>query len=676
MVISPLRIELTLRCAACTLFALLCISTFTAQAEDRDSALLNTLFQDHAILQRDHANRIWGHAKPDETLDIAFAGKRVSARADAKGRWDALLPALPAGGPYAVTVTAADGASQTLHDILLGDVWLCSGQSNMVLQVNRSLDARAEVQDASNDRIRMLTVDNISSATPLDNIPATDHWLKTTPQTVPEFSAACYFFARELQKKVSVPMGLIVAAWGGSRIEPWMSPQALRKVDGYDESLNLLDLYAKDPTRAGEQWDRLWKKWWHSRPGVTASNEPWNPAHLSDTGWHTAPIDLGAWQHWGVPELANFTGMLWYRTTVTLSKQQAAQGAVLSPGGVNEMDQTWVNGHWVGTGYGSGSTRAYRVPPGVLHEGENLIAINALCTYRDGGVYGPASERVLRLADGSSVPLSSPWQYQVVPSQYGSPPNLPWQSTSGLTTLYNGMIAPLGHYGMRGVLWYQGESNTGDAANYRALLEALRSDFRARFGADLPMVIVQLSSYGPSPTHPVESGWADIRDIQRIVAAEDPHSGLAVAVDIGERYDIHPANKQELGRRLARVARHVIYGEALPPSGPTPTTAQREGDAVTLIFGDVTGNLVAYSADNPIGFELCGAQPNSCRYATAEMHGNQVVLHAAMQAGAISRVRYCWADSPTCTLFDSAGLPAGPFELSVAQAHLDQAAHP
>jgi sialate O-acetylesterase len=675
MVNNTLRTAITFRRTAYVLLAALCFSTFAAHAKDGDTTLLNNLFQDHAVLQRDHANPIWGDAKPGETLDIAFAGKNVSAHADAKGRWAASLPSLPAGGPYTLTVTAADGASQTIHDILLGEVWLCSGQSNMVLEVKRSLDARAEVQNASNDRIRMLTVDDTSSSVPLEDIPASDHWLKTTPETVPEFSAACYFFARELQKKVTVPMGLIVSAWGGSRIEPWMSTQALRKVGGYDESLNLLDLYAKDRVRAGQQWDRIWKAWWHSRPGVTEGHEPWNPAYVSDSDWHTAPLDLGPWQHWGIPKLANFTGMLWYRTTVKLSKQQAEQGAVLSLGGVNEIDQSWVNGHWVGTGYGSGDMRAYPVAPGVLHEGDNLIAVNVLNTYRDGGIYGPASQRALRLADGSSIPFDT-WQYQVVPSQYGWPPNLPWQSTSGLTTLYNGMIAPLGHYGLRGLLWYQGESNTGDPANYRALLETFRSDMRIRFGAELPMLIVQLSSYGPTSTHPSESGWADVREAQRLVAAEDAHSGLAVAVDIGERYDIHPANKQELGRRLARAASHVIYGESLPPSGPTPTAAQRDGDAVTLTFGDVTGSLVAYSADNPIGFELCGAKPNSCRYANADMHGDQVVLHASIPATDIARVRYCWADSPICTLYDGSGLPAGPFELSVTQTHADQRTHP
>ncbi len=650
------------RRSAAVLVALLGFCAFSAQARSDDAALFNAIFQDHAVLQRDRANPVWGQAKPGEKLEIAFAGKSTSARADANGRWQASLPALPAGGPYTLKVTAADGSSQILNDVLVGDVFLCTGQSNMVLQVKRTLDSRSEIQNASNDRIRMLTVDNISSVTPQDSIPAANHWLKTTPENVPEFSATCYYYARELQKTVQVPMGLIVSAWGGSRIEPWMSAPALRKVGGYDASLDLLDLYAKNPAGAGQQWAQQWQAWWRSRPGVGATNEPWNPAHVVNEGWHPAPLDRGAWQRWEMPELANFTGMLWYRTTVKLTAEQAAQGAVLSLGTVNEADQTWVNGHWVGTGYG-GDDRSYTLPPGALHEGDNLIVINVLGTYRDDGLYGPAAKRALRLADGSTVALGDAWQYQMVPSSYGPPPSPPWLSTSGLTTIYNGMIAPLGHYGLRGVLWYQGESNTSHATNYLALLDGLRGDLRARFGANLPMLIVQLAGYGPAPTHPVESGSAQVREAQRLAAAQDPHSGLAVAVDIGERSDIHPANKQELGRRLARAARHVIYGEALPPSGPLPTAVQRTGDAVTLTFGDVTDKLIVYGADHPVGFELCGAQADSCHYASADIRGNQIVLRAAIPASAIARVRYCWADSPICTLYDGSGLPAGPFEL-------------
>jgi sialate O-acetylesterase len=263
--------------------------------------------------------------------------------------------------------------------------------------------------------------------------------------------------------------------------------------------------------------------------------------------------------------------------------------------------------------------------------------------------------------------LDAPWQYRIVPPQLGSPPRAPWSSAAGLTTLYNGIIAPLGQLGLRGVLWYQGESNAGDAAHYPALLTAWQRDWRQRFGAQLPLLIVQLANYGAPPTQPADSGWAQLREAQRRFVANDAHAGLAVAIDIGDRYDIHPANKQELGRRLARAARHVVYGEAIAPAGPVPRSAQREGERVRIAFDNVDTALLSYGADAPIGFEVCGAAPNTCRYATATVHERDISLRisAGMQA---TRVRYCWADSPVCTLYDRSALPAGPFELSITAA--------
>jgi len=223
---------------------------------------------------------------------------------------------------------------------------------------------------------------------------------------------------------------------------------------------------------------------------------------------------------------------------------------------------------------------------------------------------------------------------------------------------------------VRGMLWYQGESNTFEGTRYGDLLRTLREDWRSRFGAKTPLLIVQLANYGMAKAQPSESGWAELRESQRQVANDDANSGLAVAIDIGDHYDIHPSNKQELGRRLARVARHVVYGETLPPSGPVPRSARRVADGVVVTFADNTGELVGIGANGPIGFELCGAQKDSCRYADAKASGNTVTLRAP-NAHEATRVRYCWADGPTCTLFDGANLPAGPFELALPTASTD-----
>jgi sialate O-acetylesterase len=473
-----------------------------------------------------------------------------------------------------------------------------------------------------------------------------------------------------LRKTVDVPMGLIVSAWGGSRIQPWMSEAALRAAGGNDDALDVLALYADRPAAAHARWGAMWEAWWLQRTQGRRESAPWAIKPAGE--WRVAPRALGYWEEWGVPELASYDGMLWYRTTVTLSAQQAQQQAVLSLGRVDEMDQTWINGRPIGAVPVKsqpdtepiilpGPGRAYRLPRGTLSAGENVIAVNVLDTYSLGGLIGPVA---LQLADGSSVSLDTEWRYQIPRAGSEEPPRPPWDPTRGRTVLYNAMIAPLADLSMRGVAWYQGESNTGTSASYQDLLARFMADWRSKFGAELPFLIVQLANYGQPPTAPAESGWAEVREAQRLAVAKDAHAGLAVAIDIGERYDIHPSNKQEVGRRLARAARRVVYGEHIAPSGPVALSARRNGTNIVVTFGDVADHLMTYSADAPIGFELCTRDAGSCRYARAQVEGDRVVLDGAALAAA-TRVRYCWADSPVCTLFDTARLPAGPFQIEV-----------
>jgi len=623
--------------------------------------LLHPLFQDHAVLQRDVPLRVWGQARAGETVSVSFARQTVTTRADAEGRWSAVLRPVAAGGAYEL-VARAGQVTQRVRDVHMGDVWLCSGQSNMELPVWRALDANSEIASGAYPRIRLFTVPQATAVAPQSSFQGRVAWTPASPDTMRDFSAACLYFARELQKTVDVPMGLIQAAWGGSRIEAWIGASALRAGGGRDDALDVLAAYADDPAAAVAQWGRQWERWWTTRPDAVPGDLPWQPgAHGGD--WRNAPASLGAWERWNIATLANYNGMVWYRTQVTLTAAQAAATATLELGPADETDMTWVNGVAVGSRYGAGEPRRYPLPPGRLKPGVNTVVVNVLDTYRDGGLAGPADAHALGFADGTRVVLDAPWQYRIAPAE-ASPPGAPWQAATGLSTLYNGMIAPLHDYGVRGMLWYQGESNTGEAAAYAPLLRLLRDDWRRRFGPQTPFLVVQLAGYGMPPSAPVESGWAQLRDVQRQVAAEDPRSGLAVTIDIGDAYDIHPPNKQELGRRLARLARHVVYGErTLAQSGPVVRAVSRTPDGVSIAFDDVTGTLVAVGADNPIGFELCDATQR-CQYAEAHIEGRQVVLRGPVVAAA-TRVRYCWADGPVCTLRDTAGMPAGPFERSV-----------
>ena len=645
--------------------AWLCALVFaSAPALAADSLpLLHPLFSDHAVVQRGRPIPVWGWAAPGELVQVTFANASISARASDTGRWEAQLPAMDAGGPYELTVQAASGATQHARDVLVGEVWLCSGQSNMVLEVHRTLNARAEIADANNDSIRMLTVGQAESYTPLQVFEAPVHWLPATSAHVAEFSATCYYFARELQQPVKVPMGLITTAWGGSNIQTWMSRDAVRATGYYDELLALLDLSESDPPAARRRWGTFWESWWKSHVPTKSGDEPWSAAPLREQQWHVVPSLTEAWEKWGVPELASFNGMVWYRTTFKLSSKQARQRARLSLGPVDEVDNTWLNGMAVGYTSDWATDREYEIPPRLLRAGDNVLVINALDTYGSGGIYGPAEKRVLRLGDGSMVALDGAWHYQVAPAIPGRAPRAPWEPVRGLTVIHNAMIAPLVPYGLKGVLWYQGESITDDPDRYQRLLSGLMSDWRGKFGAELPFLVVQLANYGPVATQPGESGWAGVRAAQRAAVAQDTHAGLAVTIDIGDPYDIHPTNKQEVGRRLARAARHVVYGESLAPSGPVARSAHIEDGRVVVEFADVEGQLLAHGADVVIGFELCGAEAETCRYITGTPDRNRVWLDPGATTPA--RVRYGWADSPVCTLFDLAGLPAGPFELPI-----------
>jgi sialate O-acetylesterase len=619
------------------------------------------LFQDHVVLQREQAVNVWGRATPGESLTVTLAGSTSQTQADATGLWRTSLPSMSAGGPYQLSVAAASGEKQVVDDVMIGDVWLCSGQSNMVLQVHRALDSRSEILNSTNDSIRMLTVPLANNPVPQYGFGGPVQWLKASPTTVPDFSAVCLYFARELQKKDKVPMGLINASWGGSKIQSWMTASALHSMGGYDRALDALAQSSKDPFAAASQWASIWEGWWREQTKDRPGHEPWSAKPSGE--WKVAPVERGYWEEWGVPELAKYDGMLWYRTNVTLSKSQAAQKATLALGRVDESDQVWVNGRLVGAA-GPGGEKSYPLPPNVLRAGENSVVVSILDTYANGGMPSPVESRALRFADGSSAVLNKEWRYQLPPANAAFPLRAPWEATAGLGVIHNGMIAPLSNLSLRGVTWYQGESNTDEGDRYQALLTRFFADWRSQFGAKVPFFVVQLAGYGPASTQPNESGWAKLREGQRLAVNADQNAGLAIAVDLGERTDVHPANKQEVARRLARATRHVLYKDAAPASGPVPVSARRDGDAVSVEFTDITGKLVAYSAARPIGFETCGAAPGSCEYAEATLQGRRVLLTSANVSTA-TRVRYCWADSPVCTLYDEVPLPAGPFQIEV-----------
>lgn len=646
--------------AACVLAGALIASETSFAVAQTARPLLNAMFQDHAVIQRDRPVIVWGAAQAGESLTVEFNGASASATADPTGAWRATLPPAASGGPYRLTVRARSGSTQTISDVLVGDVFLCSGQSNMAMAVRGTLNAEAEIARSANDRIRLMTVGRDSSAAPLHEFRSPVSWSTATPETVAPFSAACFYFARDLQREIDVPIGLINASWGGSRIEPWISAAGYRSLGGRDASLSLLDLYARDPALAYRKLGENWQAWWLA--ATKGASRPW----LVDAnqGWRAAPEPMRSWKTWGTAETASLDGMVWFRRSVKLSTAQAATaGARISLGAIDEIDQTWINGKAIGNSFGWGTDRTYDIPRDVLRSGVNTVVVNVLSTYDAGGMTGPAEKMALHFSNGATVPLGGDWTYSLAPKGLGDAPQAPWESIVGLTTLYNAMIAPIGEYAVRAALWYQGESNTGAAGEYQALLSALMADWRRQFGEALPFLIVQLPNFGRAPAAPTASGWADLREAQRRTVEADGNAGLVVTIDVGDRDELHPQNKQAVGRRLAHAAMNVIYGSAKHPSGPMARSARKDGNSIVVTFADSPNKLVAYSSAGPMAVEICGERQASCRYATAAVRDAGLVVIA--DGASATRIRYCWGDGPVCNLYDTAGMPAAPFELSI-----------
>jgi len=637
------------------ILGLLAATAFTGTAAA--APILAPVFTDHAVLQRGQPIRVWGGARPGEAVSVSLGGVEATATADAQGRWSATFPAREPGAPLTLTAKAG-GERQTVSDLLVGDVWLCSGQSNMEYPLRRALNGEAEAAKAADPDIRLLQTGRTSLPAPTSALPKDAVWRVASPDSANNFSAACFFMGRELKKTTQAPIGLIDATWGGSVIQDWISGEGLHALGNYEEGLAVLATYAQSRDAGVAQWSGMVDRW-------AARVEPhaagWASSELDDSAWLTMPAE----QFWETTKgLETFDGTIWLRATITLTAAQAAQGATLALGPIDDLDTTFVNGRQVGAQEGWDAPRNYRIAPGVLKAGPNLIAVRAVDSGGGGGAWGPAAEKGMTFDDGSFAPRGARWRDKVSTTigQTGLPPHTPWLGASGLSTLRNGMIAPLAPYGLKGFAWYQGESNVSEPAEYARTLPALIADWRRAFGgADLPFLIVQLADFGPRNTAPVESGWAGIRDVQRRVAAADPKVGLASAIDIGDIYDIHPANKLQVGLRLALQARKLAHGETtLVAAGPAPVSATVEGGAVVVRLDQAA---IVQGDARPIGFELCPAA-GPCRYVVASLSGDRISLPIPADLSPV-KVRYAWADSPIVNLHGATGLPATPFELAI-----------
>jgi sialate O-acetylesterase len=403
--------------------------------------------------------------------------------------------------------------------------------------------------------------------------------------------------------------------------------------------------------------------WWTAHDPAAGAQRAWIKPEFDDSTW-PAVTPTGSWKDSGVAGFKDFDGVAWYRTTVTLTAAQAQAANMLHLGPVDTYDTTWVNGVRVGGMSTAWMWRDYTVPSGVFRPGRNVIAMRVLGGGQGGGLSGQVANRTIGLADGQAIPLPAAWKVTRGSAMKGQAvPPAPWDVPTSLTTLYNGMIAPLVGYKFKLAAWYQGESNVGAAQEYRALLALLMRDWRQRFGQPaLPFFVVQLPQYGATAKAPGQSGWAELREAQADAVAGDAHAGYVVTLDVGDRFDIHPTQKTVVGERLARAARAVAYGEKTAPGGPVAVSARRVGQDIVITFRDTGGGLATYSSDRANAFEVCAG--STCRYADARVNGDTVVLAGAATPD-VTRVRYAWADTPIVNLFGADDLPAAPFRLDV-----------
>ncbi len=632
-----------------------------AQAALREPSATLTLdapWTDHAVIQRDRPVMVAGHAAPGAIIAVQLGDVGEQGRTDPSGRFTVTLPARPASAaPLALTV--GDGSTQTtVSDILVGDVWLCSGQSNMEYPLADALDSHNAIAAAADPGLRLLTVPKDTASMPRTAMAAPAAWLVAAPATATGFSAACYHMGKRLRADTGVPVGLIHASWGGSMARPWLAPAQGRALYG-DAELAQIARHAVDPVGATAQFAPTWQAWYR---GSSGGQTPWRERAEtpgSALAWQPVPAIM-PWTTWAGSALAaQPVGVVWLARDVTLTAQQARQGGELALGIIDDTDMTFVNGRAIGTTFGWWPERRYRLNGAILRAGRNRILVAASNAWGTGGFSSDPATLALTLADGTRLPLATEWRYAVAPVS-GLPPRAPWDNHAGVGLIHNAMIAPLGPFALRGVAWYQGESDVG-LAGYDARLAGLIAGWRAQFGAAIDVLVVQLANFGPPATAPGNSDWAQLRAAQLRVAAADPHAALVSAIDLGDRTDIHPANKVELGRRLAAAAQALAGGQ---PSGPMPVAAVRAGPTVRVHFTGVTGSLVAWNAAGPIGFETCVA--TRCRNAAARIEGNAVVIDDP--AGDATEVRYAWADSPVVNLYDAVPLPVPGFALPVTPA--------
>ena len=617
---------------------------------------LPKLISNGMVLQRDVKLNVWGWDKPGAKITVRFKNTAYQTATDANGKWRVTLPPTVAGGPFTMEIT---GSSRIrLNDILLGDVWFCSGQSNMVHQLNiHDVTYAREIKEANYPQIRQFlipTLTNLQAAQP--DLP-TGQWKAAVGDDVRPFSAVAYFFARKIHSTYKIPVGIINASVGGTPIEAWTSEEGLTDfatlkttITTNKDTTYINGITRKPPTTPVAPIDL-----------GTASSPTWSDVSYTPKGWR--PINIpGYWEDQGMKEL---NGVVWYRREITIPASMTGKPARVFLGRIVDADELYINGKPIGRTTYQYPQRRYTVPADLLKAGRNVFVIRVTNTAGKGG-FVPDKPYCL-FAGTDTLDLKGTWQYKVG-SAYrptargatGSNPAGGFSAQNQPTALYNAMVAPVIDYAVKGFCWYQGESNAGSPEEYVRLLPALINDWRRLWKqGPLPFLYVQLPGFMDYNYQPSESNWAVLRQAQ-LNALNVPNTAMAVAIDLGEWNDIHPDNKKDVGERLALAALKTAYQESLVSSGPLYQSAAVNGNKIVISFTSTGGGLIANDGEDLSEFAIAGSDKKFV-WARAKIDGDKVVVWSD-EVPAPRYVRYAWADNPVNpNLYNTEKLPASPF---------------
>lgn len=610
------------------------------------------LISDSMILQRDARVKIWGWAAIDEKVSVTFRNKTYRAATGKDGKWMITLSPVHAGGPYDMKIDASNHI--TIKNILMGDVWICSGQSNMELPMERLKDKYPEIiAAANNSNIRQFNVStNYNFHAAQQDLPS-GAWETTTTQSVLHFTGVGYFFAKALYEKYHIPVGLIKSAVGGSPAEAWLSEDALKQFPAYLQKADTLknDAYVDSIKKSDKATSDAWY-----------TNILQNDKGLhEEKKWFDAGYDASAWQTMRVPGSfkdagINANGAVWFRKEFDVPSNMLNKPMRLFLGTIVDRDSVYVNGTFVGATQYRYPPRKYRVPPGLLKEGKNTLVVRVI-NYADVG--GFTKDKPYKLFSANdTIDLAGTWQLKVGATLAPIPASTTFNYMPG--GLYNAMIAPQINYSIKGVIWYQGEANASRASEYHQLFSALIKDWRHQWQqGEFPFLYVQLANFMETKTQPAESDWAELRQAQ-LKTLSLPNTGMAVTTDIGEWNDIHPLDKEDVGKRLALAAEKIAYHEKhIVYSGPIYQSMKIDGNKIIIRFSNTGSGLVAKD-DELKYFAIAGADRKFV-WAKAIIKNNTVIVWSDAVKDPVA-VRYAWADNPgAANLFNKEGLPASPF---------------